>query len=59
MLMNNMGLPYSMRQHFQRGSPYRNLRDLKQTLAKWGNDTCLNHPCEWDEETRTLDCSYR
>ncbi len=59
MLLNNLGLPWALRQQFQRGSPYRNLRNLRVAMEKHGNETCVRHKCAYDPDTNTLDCSYR
>jgi len=59
MLLNNEDLPWSLRQRFQRNSPYRNLKDLKAALTKYGNDSCVSNMCDYDADTMTLDCSYR
>ena len=58
-LLNNQGLQWSLRQQFRLGSSYRNLEDMKNALRRYGYVTCVKHPCEFDAETHTLDCSHR
>lgn len=58
MLMGNQGLPWVLKQRFNVAG-YHNIYKIIHELQRYGNHSCTAAPCEWNPETRTMDCSYR